>query len=65
MNFKEFLAVHSFFVFWFVVCGFLAFRSLFAPLACRLFFNKKAAARLLSYPVILINFVILSEAKYP
>ena len=27
-----------------MVCGFLAFRSLFAPLACRLFFDKKAVA---------------------
>ena len=39
--------MHRFFVFfgfWFVVCDFLGFRSLFAPLACRLFFDKKAVA---------------------
>ena len=36
-----------------MVCGFLAFHSLFVPLACRLSFDKKAAARLLPYPVIL------------
>ena len=29
-----------------MVCGFLAFRSLFVPLACRFFFDEKIATRL-------------------